>query len=209
MTDTDILLATTNPAKQRALLRLLEGLPLRPVTPQEVGLAGFSVSEEEGSSHKEIARLKSEEWSKAGGGMMAISSDGGLVIPALGPRWESLFTHRFAGEDADDHTRLERLLGLMRPYKAEARRASWVEALAIAEGGRTLASWQVDGASGLLLEGLGSRPLVPGFWVFSLWYFSHLGKTYNDLSEQELAGLNDHWVQLGSLVRGYFLSAAP
>ena len=208
MSDVNILLATTNPAKQRALLRLLEGLPLRPMTPEEAGLAGFSVSEEEGSSHEEIARLKAEEWSKAAG-VTAISSDGGLVIPALGQRWESLFTHRFAGEDADDHTRLERLLELMRPYKSEARRASWVEALAMAEGGRTLASWQVDGASGLLLEGLDSRPLVPGFWVFSLWYFPHLGKTYNDLNEDELAGLNDHWAQLKSLVGSYFLGAGP
>ena len=199
MDDGALLLATTNPAKQRRLRWLLEGLPL---TPAALGLARERPVEE-GGTHQENARLKVESWSRATG-MRAISSDGGLVIPALGQRWESLHTHRFAGDEADDRERAEALLRLMRPYRGDHRRASWVEALAIAEGGRTMASWCVEGATGLLLDDLHSRPIDPGFWVFSVWYFPALGKTYNELDDEELERLGDHWSQLRSLVRRFF-----
>jgi len=97
----------------------------------------------------------------------------------------------------------------MQPYKGDERKASWVEALAIAEGGCTLASWEVEGANGILLEQPGRGPRVTGFWVFSLWYFPHLGKTYNELDEQELEGLNDHWSQLKALVQDFFQQPSP
>ena len=202
MDATDILLATTNPAKESRLRWLLDGLPLNPTTPEELGL-GHQAPRETGSSHQENARLKAEGWSRAAG-MLAISSDGGLLIPSLGPKWESLLTHRFAGEDADDEARLSGLLRLMAPYHGEERKASWVEALAVAKKGRTLASWQVPTDNGLLLEAPSLVPIIPGFWVFSVWYFPHLGKTYNELNHEELEQLNDHWSQLKTLVRPFF-----
>ena len=205
MDATDILLATTNPAKQSRLRWLLDGLPLNPTTPGELGL-GHAAPPETGTSHEENSRLKAEGWSQAAG-MLAISSDGGLLIPSLGRRWESLSTHRFAGEDADDEARLAGLLRLMAPYSGEERRASWVEALAIADKGCTLASWQVGGASGLLLEAPRPGPIVPGFWVFSVWCSTQLGKTYNELDEGELEQLNDHWSQLKALARPFFHEA--
>ena len=201
MDSANILLATTNPAKQRRLRWLFEGLAIQPVTPTELGLDHWE-PEEEGSSHRENARLKAQRWSEAAA-MPAISSDGGLVIPSLGQRWESLLTHRFAGEEADEDVRLDRLLHLMKPYKGKERRASWVEALAIASGGTTLASWEVNGPTGLLLQEAGAGPAVPGFWVFSVWYFPHLGKHYNQLDEAELKRLNDHWSQLEPLVQRF------
>ena len=79
--ETPILLATGNPAKQQTLRWLLEGLDLRPTTPEQLGLE--SVPEEEGDTHQAIARLKAQEWSLAGS-TLAIASDGGLVLPALG-----------------------------------------------------------------------------------------------------------------------------
>lgn len=197
-----VLLGTTNPAKQRSLGRLLQGLSLDPTPPEVLGL-DHREPEEVGDTHEENARLKAQHWSRAGH-MMAISSDGGLTIPALGRRWDSLLTRRFAGDEVDDGSRQESLLRLMKPFTGEERRASWVEALAIAEKGRTLASWQVEGASGLLLERPGAGPMVPGFWVFGLWYFPGLSKTYNELTEGELEHIGDHWTQLRSLVQRFF-----
>ena len=202
MDSTSILLGTGNPAKQSRLRRLLVGLPLNITTPGEPGVVA-DAPDEQGATHEENARLKAEVWSRTRG-TLAISSDGGLVVPALGRRWESLLTRRFAGEEADDEARLECLLRLMRPYRGQQREASWVEALTIAREGRTLASWQVEGATGLLLDEIGSSPVVPGFWVFSIWYFPELGKTYNALDEHELERLNDHWSQLKSLVQHFF-----
>jgi inosine/xanthosine triphosphate pyrophosphatase family protein len=196
-----ILLATTNPAKERAFRWLLEGLPLSPVTPGQMGLD--SVPEEEGDTHEAIARGKAAAWSAAGGSMLAIASDGGLVIPTLGSRWESRYTHRFAGPAADDRERVRRLLELMRPYRGAARQASWVEALVIADRGQVLASWELRGGTGVISETPADEPLIPGFWAFSVWFFPQLGKSYNQLSPQEREALDDHWTRLRPMVQRF------
>lgn len=199
---TPILLATGNRDKQTEFRRLLEGLPFTPVMPSEVGLS--SVPEEEGDTHEDIARDKAAQWSTASS-MLAIASDGGLVIPALGPRWESRYTHRFAGPSADNDERLARLLDLMRPYHGEDRRASWVEALAIADSGKVLVSWELTGGVGYLDEQPPHEPL-PEFWVFSVWRFPQFGATYSRLSAEQRESIDDHWGRLRRLVRRYLTS---
>ena len=198
-----ILLATTNPAKEHTFRLLLEGLPLSPMTPAHLGLA--DVPEEKGETHEAIARSKAELWSLAGS-MLAIASDGGLVLPALGDRWESRYTHRFAGPAADDSERLARLLELMRPFQGAEREASWREAVAIAHRGRTLVSWELNGGTGLIADSPGEPYQVPGFWAFAVWYFPQFGKTYPQLSSGERDSLDDHWTRLGQLVLRYFRS---
>ena len=200
---TPILLATGNPAKQRMLAWLLEETGLVQVTPQQLGLDG--VPDEEGDTHLAVARDKAAQWSQSGS-TLAIASDGGLVIPALGDRWESLYTHRFAGAGADDYERAERLLELMQPYQGSDREASWVEALAIADRGRILASWELRGATGVIAESTAEDLDAHGFWTFSLWFIPKLGKRYRDLDPSELESLDDHWTRLRCLVRRYFQS---
>ena len=202
LSPTPILLATGNRDKQGEFQRLLDGLPFAPVTPAEAGLSG--VPEEEGATHEAIARDKAAQWSAAAS-MLAIASDGGLVIPALGPRWESRYTHRFAGPAADNGERLARLLDLMRPYRGEDRRASWVEALAVAHSGRILASWELHGGAGYLDEQPPAGPL-PEFWVFSVWRFPQFNATYSQLTEAQRQSIDDHWGRLRRLVRRYLTS---
>ena len=199
---TPILLATGNGDKQDEFRRLLHGLPFAPVTPAEAGVGG--PSDEEGDTHEAIARDKAAQWSKAAS-MLAVASDGGLVIPALGPRWESRYTHRFAGPAADNEERLARLLALMRPFHGEERRASWVEALAIADRGRVLASWELNGAVGYLDSEPPAGPL-PEFWVFSVWRFPQFGATYSQLTGAQRESVDDHWGRLRLLVRRYLTS---
>ncbi|MCE2404576.1 MAG: hypothetical protein J4F43_05390 [Dehalococcoidia bacterium] len=201
-----ILLGTTNPAKLEKLRWLLEGLPLEPVSPRDLGMA-WRGPDEDGPTHLETAVAKAREWSLAAS-LPAVSTDGGLVIPALGDGWQSTLTHRFAGEGVDDTTRVSRLLELMAPHSGDGRRASWVEAVAIADGKSSLASWEVPGAAGVLLEAP-SGPTTSGFWVFSLWHFPHLGKTYNELEQPELESLDDHWAKLRALVRRFFMDRPP
>ncbi len=197
---TPILLGTGNPAKTDSLQRLLEGLPVDPVTPRGLGLA--VEPEETGDTHLAIAAVKARDWSRAGL-MLAVASDGGLRIPALGPGWDSRYTHRFAGPDADDAQRQHRLLQLMRPFRGEDRRASWVEALAVADRGRLLAAWEVQGATGLISDSASALPRSLGFWAFSVWRFPAYDKTYDQLSPQELEDLNDHWARLRRLVQSF------
>ena len=196
-----ILLATGNRAKQEILRWLLEGLPLRPVTPEEAGVSADPDENED--THEAIARSKAAEWSKAAS-MLAIASDGGLIVPALGNRWESRYTHRFAGPAADDRERARRLLELMRPYRGAAREASWAEALAIADKGKVLASWELRGATGRIADKPGPDSDTPGFWVFPLWYFPEHSRYYNELTLTQRESLDDHWTRLRGLVRGYF-----
>ena len=207
--NTRILLATGNPAKQATLQWLLEDLPLETVSPRELGLT--SVPDEEGETHHAIAREKASAWSQAAS-MLVIASDGGLIIPALGANWESRFTHRFAGAAANDQDRLRSLLELMLPYQGAQREASWIEAVAIADQGQILASWELTGATGLIAdvpsngpaEASIEDPAVAGFWVFSVWRFPEIGKYYNQLTEPERQLLDDHWTQLRVRVQSYF-----
>ena len=199
---TPILLATGNRDKQAEFRRLLDDLPFAPVTPADVGLDG--VPEEEGNTHEDIARDKATQWSRAAS-MLVIASDGGLVVPALGPRWESRYTHRFAGPAANNGERLARLLELMRPHHGEDRRASWVEALAVADSGRVLASWELHGGVGYLDEQPPAGPL-PEFWVFSVWRFPQFSATYSQLTDAQRESIYDHWGRLRRLVRRFLTS---
>ena len=201
---TPILLATGNPAKQQALRKLLEGLPLQPVIPADLGLSADP--EETAETHEAIAVEKAVEWSRLGG-MLAIASDGGLVVPSLGPNWESRYTHRFAGPAANDEERRCRLLELLENATGTEREASWVEALALADSGKPLKSWELAGGSGIIAEIPAPGPHAPGFWVFPLWYFPELGKYYNQLTDAEKELLGDHWARLKGLVRAYFEEA--
>ena len=196
-----ILLGTSNSAKQDALRWLLEDLPLSPTTPLSAGVV--AMPEEVGVTHQAIARTKATEWSRAGSSL-AIASDGGLLLPVLGSTWESRHTHRFAGPNADNAQRLERLLDLMQPYHGDQREASWVEAVAIADQERLLASWEFQGATGRISDGAIMSSQDSEFWVFSVWYFPQFGKTYDQLSVEERERLGDHWVRLRQVVQAFF-----
>lgn len=200
--DTPFLLGTNNPDKQDALRSLLEDLQFQPTTPAQLGLG--AAPDETGDTHEQIARSKATYWSRAAS-MLAIASDGGLVLPALGSGWESRYTHRFAGQDATNLDRLEHLLELMQPYSGPQREASWVEAVAIADRGRVLASWEIKGATGLIANSASSRSQASGFWAFSVWYFPQLGKTYDQLTLEEREEVEDHWVLLRRVVQSFFL----
>ena len=196
-----ILLATGNAAKQETLRWLLEGALVTPVTPAEAVVTADP--DESGETHLEIARQKAGEWSEAGS-MLVIASDGGLTIPALGANWESRYTRRFAGPAADDRERARRLLEVMAPLRGEDRAASWVEAVAIANRGEALASWELTGATGYIVEEDPPEVDVSGFWVFSLWRFPRFGKIYHQLTPEEKEELDDHWTRLRELVQEWF-----
>ncbi len=198
-----ILLATGNSEKRRMLAGLLEGLPIRVLSPAELGV--IADPDESGDTHEAIARAKAEEWSRVAG-MPAIASDGGLVVPVLGANWESRHTHRFAGPAADDAERQRRLIGMLEPFSGDDRRAAFVEALAIADGGKTVASWEVSGATGHIVDSLAGRggdTDGDGFWVFPLWYFPEFGRTYDRMTETERASLGDHWLALRTHVQSF------
>ena len=202
---TNLLLATGNPRKLLELQRLVSGLPLALWTPEQLSLS-LELAEN-GSSHMENAQAKAIEFSRASG-LLALSSDGGLVVPALGNEWQSIATHRFAG-DVDDKQRAQILLEKMRSYAGEQRQISWREALCLADGGEVIFSSEIESTKGILVDAFDASLMVPGFWVSGLWYIPYFSKTYGELLEEQRVEINDHWTQLKELMQSFFRSYLP
>ncbi len=192
-----VLLGTQNRAKQERLAWLLEGLGLKLVTPAQAILTAPDV-EEEGPSHRANATAKAIAWSEVYGGM-TIASDGGLVMPALEPAWDSLTTRRFL--EGDDLGRARELPSLMAHLDGKERRAYWVEAVAVADRGRLLHTEEAQSAEGIIALEVDEALIKDGFWVGAVWYFPQLGRRYAELTPEELSRVGDHWTALKEQMR--------
>jgi len=201
-----ILLATTNPAKMEKLRWMLDGLGLEFHTPMEISNA--PIHTEDGYTHLENAEAKAVLWSDAFEGL-AVATDGGLVIPALGDSWDSLRTARFAGQEATDAVRAKKLLEMMAHLQGEKRVAFWVESVALADQGDVLMTWEAHSAKGYIVTEADPAKVKPGFWAFSLWRMPEFSKVYAELTPEELHKADDHWGHLRERVREYFRMAKP
>jgi len=198
--ETNLYLATTNPAKVERLRWVFAGLGLKPL-PLPPGHG--SGPDESGASFRENAELKARYWSKQISGLAA-ASDGGISIPALGARWDALRTARAAGEQADDEQRARHLLDLASILSGEQRAAFWSEAAALARNGRLIVSWLAAGTKARLVEHIDSISLRPGFWAASLCYLPELGTTLANLADEQLPEADPTWTDLRRQVRSYF-----
>ena len=193
-----ILLGSTNLAKIDRLRDCLEGWLFDFTTVNE--LPPHEPPEERGSTHLEISESKAVAWAHINDGL-AIASDGGIDIPALGPNWDSLLTRRAAGEHATDKDRITHLLQLMDHLESdEDREATWKEAVTIATPHGVIRSWEVTGPTGIVRR-QPSVSRIEGFWLASLWHFPGLGKTYTELTTEELHSIGDPWLNLKSRIQ--------
>ena len=196
-----ILLATGNPAKAAKLRWLLHGLNL---APEDLSAhPDIRLPDETGASFAENARRKAEHASQAFGGL-ALASDGGVLIPALGAAWDALRTGRAAGPSATDEERARHLLALAAGLQGDARRVLWSEAVAVARNGQTLEAWEATGTEGVLTTDYDPANAIPGFWVYSLWSFPQLGKRYVDLPPAELDAMDTVWPAIRERVQRWF-----
>ena len=194
-----VLLATTNRAKLARLRLLCESLSLDLVDGPDEG-PGPEI-DEDGASHMANAVRKAVGWSRLYGGV-ALASDGGLAVPALGGGWESLRTRRATGATGTDAQRASRLLRRMRDLAGEHRAVHWVEAIAVARGGALLGSWEALGLHGTIGSEFSRPPeSLRGFWVAGLWAAQPSGKRYWELSDAERAATLDPWETLAPSVR--------
>ena len=92
----------------------------------------------------------------------------------------------------------------MQGKKGEERRVFWTEAVALADRGRLLGSWQETGSEGYLTESYDPSKAIPGFWVYGLWYYPQFGKRYVELTSQELAEVDVTWQRLKARVQQWF-----
>ncbi len=194
-----LLLATTNPAKAERLRTLTAGVALTLV--ETSSIASQPEVEEDASSHLGNAIRKAVVWSRAHPAV-ALASDGGLAIPALGGDWSSLITRRGTGGEVSDEEHAARLLRRMRELEGDGRAAHWTEAVALARDGALLGAWEASGLRGRIADAY--RPpanSTGGFWVSGLWVSSVSGKRHWELSEDDLATEEEPWLALTPLVR--------
>lgn len=162
---TPIVVASRNAGKVREIRALLADLPVEveslldhPEVPE---------IEETGTTFTENAILKACAVAGATG-RLALADDSGIEADALDGA-PGVYSARFAGPDATDAQRNERLLGLLTGVPAERRTARYVAAIAIASPGGEVRT-TVATCEGIIAEaprgtgGFGYDPifLVPG-----------------------------------------------
>jgi hypothetical protein len=59
-----------------------------------------------------------------------------------------------------------------------------------------LKTWTRQSRDGTIAERYEPEELVPGFWVFTIWWFPEIGKRYVNLTLGELERVEDHWTRL-------------
>jgi XTP/dITP diphosphohydrolase len=127
----------------------------------------------------ENAAGKALHYSRSAEGVV-IADDSGLVIPALGGA-PGVHSARYAGPDASDADRVQKVLEEMRGKTGEDRRARFVCVVAVAESGKMRGVFSAS-AEGILLEEPRGHD---GFGYDPIFYFPALKKTYAEISREE------------------------
>lgn len=196
-----ILIATTNPAKKRYLAWVVKDTGLKPIYFDQIR-SKLEV-EEKGKDFKENAAQKAREYSKLVD-HLTICTDGGLVIPALGDDWDRLLTHRFAGLRASDYDRVRELLSMMEGKAGNEREVFFEEAIAIARHGMIVFNFLAKGPTRLLAETCILKNFVEGFWIANLLFYPELGKSYSELTEAERMEMtSSHWQEFKEQVEQF------
>jgi XTP/dITP diphosphohydrolase len=139
----------------------------------------IAVFEEIWPTMAENAAGKALHYSRFAEGIV-IADDSGLVVPALGGA-PGVLSARYAGPEASDEDRVQKVLGEMSGIKGDDRRARFVCVVAVAESGRMLGLFSAS-AEGILLEEPRGHD---GFGYDPIFYFPALGKTYAEISREE------------------------
>jgi XTP/dITP diphosphohydrolase len=182
-----LFLASSNPGKLEEFRALAQTVAENPFVELEL-LPGFnclSSFEEHASTFAENAVGKALHYSRLHEGLV-LADDSGLAVPALGGA-PGVRSARYAGANATNSERIEKLLGQLNGKVGSARAARFVCAIALAEEGRAIAvvTDRVDGEIADAPQGSG------GFGYDPVFYFPPLRKTFAELSAQ-VKNLHSH-----------------
>lgn len=176
------IIATHNMKKLKELARILEPLGIEAVTGRDLGLA-LTEAEETGGTFEENAYLKAASACRESG-LPAIADDSGLMVDALGGA-PGVYSARYAGPDATDDDRNQKLLKELAEVPEEKRGARFVSAICCVfpDGSTVTARGECPGSIAFAPageDGFGYDPLflvAPGL--------PGAGKTYAQLSAEE------------------------
>lgn len=148
---TKLILATNNQNKLREIREMLADTPLTVVSQNEAGIV-LEV-EENGTTFAENAALKAKAIYdlsvQQGNPCYVLADDSGLCVDALDGA-PGVYSHRFAGEDATDAQRCEKLLSLLEKVPAGQRGAYFACAMCLIapNGAQYAVEGRVEGVIG-------------------------------------------------------------
>jgi XTP/dITP diphosphohydrolase len=183
----DLLFATRNPGKLRELRRLVTGLDVRVVSPDDLPVPIPEV-EEDGSTFAANAAKKASTCARAAG-MHALADDSGLCIDALwgkpgirSARWSEDERPGLSGQDRD-RANNEKLAMVMHGVWPEHRGAEYRAVVALAAPDGTLLATAEGSCRGTLCE----EPRGEGGFGYDPYFLPEgaPGKTMAELSAPE------------------------
>jgi XTP/dITP diphosphohydrolase len=170
-------LASSNPGKLREYGELVGNSPLvLRLLPHFAEIAPF---EESAPTLAENAAGKALHYSKFTE-QMVLADDSGLVVPAL--RGEpGVHSARYAGPNATDADRVQKLLRALEAKVGDGRDARFVCVIAVAQKARVLAVVSNSAEGVISKEPQGKN----GFGYDPIFFFPELGRTYAEISPEE------------------------
>ncbi len=177
MSEQKLLIATTNPGKITEFRKLLAGLPIRVIGPEDLTQAVPDCIEK-GGSFCENARIKARHWFNHSG-LASLADDSGLAVEALDGA-PGIYSARFAGDGATDKDNLERLLERIHGVDHSERGASFICCLALCRTNGSLVMFQ-GRCDGVILDHPRGRG---GFGYDPVFYYPPLGKTFAQLDPE-------------------------
>ena len=175
-------LASSNPGKLKEYRALEQNATPSSISVELDLLPEFDsvpTFEENAPTFAENAAGKALHYSRLSKGLV-FADDSGVLVPALGGA-PGVHSARYAGADATNSQRIEKLLREMCDKVGQQRSAHFVCAIALARKGRALAVI-TDRVDGEILE---SPRGAGGFGYDPVFYFPALKKTFAELSPEE------------------------
>jgi XTP/dITP diphosphohydrolase len=172
-----LLIATHNPGKLREYADLLAGLPLKMVSPDDLGI-DLDVTES-GATYLENARLKAAAYSRATG-LLTLADDSGLEVDILDGA-PGIHSARYALGDDDD-----RISALLRALDAagaaqQERSARFRCVIVLTDPAGEMWSTTGECAGFIISSPRGSE----GFGYDPVFLFPDLGRTMAELRPEE------------------------
>lgn len=195
-----LLIATTNQGKITELIRLLSDLPIT-ITGLDALSQPLTVPEETGATFAENALLKANYYYQQTG-LLTLADDSGLEVDALGGA-PGIHSARYAGAEADDATRMAKLLNELRHVPEEQRTARFKCSVALV--GVIAGSREQQVFTGICAGLITHAPRGSGGFGYDPVFLDvESDLTFAELSPEEKAE-RSHRGQAMQMMRGYLV----
>lgn len=171
-----IILASNNKNKLRELKEKLNKFKIEVISQKE---AGYDIEvDETGTTFEENAILKAEAIYKLSG-KPVIAEDSGLEVDYL-DGMPGVYSHRFAGENATDEDRVNKILSLMEGVSEEKRTARFkcVACFIDKDGERHIFEGTTEGK-------IAESAIGKNGFAYDPIFICELGKTFAEVSSEE------------------------